>query len=64
MHGIKEPTHQYQNCNTNQTLIFDVYVKMRASLYTLVIILVNSIQNHIDTMAILPSFANSCTVYR
>ena len=23
VHGIKEPTHMFQNCNTNQTLICD-----------------------------------------
>jgi hypothetical protein len=36
--GIKESTHKYQNCNTIQLMIFGVYVKIRESLYTRVII--------------------------
>ena len=46
--GTKEPTHGYQNCNTNQISIFDEYVKVRESLYARVITWVNLILNHID----------------
>ena len=52
MHGIKEPTYGYQNHNTNQILIFGGYVKVRESLYTRIIIWVNTILNHIDTKLI------------
>ena len=54
MHGIKEPIHGHQNCYTNQILIFGGYVKVKESLYTRVIIWVNTILNHIDTSTILP----------
>jgi hypothetical protein len=50
--GIKEPTRRYQNCNTNQTLIFGSYVKVRESLYTRIIIWVDTIPNHIDIRVI------------
>jgi hypothetical protein len=55
-HGIKEPTHGYQNSNTSQILIFREYVKVRESLYTrgFTKIWVDNIMNHIDTRAILP----------
>ena len=36
--GIKELTHGYQNCNTNQIMIFGGYLKAWESLYTQVII--------------------------
>ena len=36
--GFKVPTCGYQNCNTNQILIFGGYVKMRKSLYTRVMV--------------------------
>ena len=62
--GIKEPTHGYQNCNISQILIFDGYVKMRESLYTQVIICVNTILKCIDTKVILPRYKSSCMVYR
>ena len=62
--GIKEPTHGYQNCNTSQILIFGGYVKVRESLYTRVIIWVNTILNHIDTREFLPRYEGSCNVYR
>ena len=39
--GIKEPTPGYQNCNTNQILMFGGYVQMREFLYILVVIWVN-----------------------
>ena len=29
--GVKEPTRGYQNCNTNQILIFDKYVEVKKS---------------------------------
>ena len=48
---IEELTGGHQNCNTGQILIFGWYVKGKESLYTLVIILVNTIVNHIDTRA-------------
>ena len=62
--GIKEPTHGYQNCNTNQIMIFGGYLKVRESLSTRVIIWVNTILNHIDIRAILPTHEGSCMVYR
>ena len=40
--GIKEPIRGYQNCNTNQILIFGGYVKVRESLYTRVVIWVST----------------------
>jgi hypothetical protein len=49
--GTKELTGGYQNCNTSQILIFGGYVNGNESLYTLVIIWVNTIVNHIDTRA-------------
>jgi len=61
---IKEPTRGYQNCNTSQLLIFGGYVKARESLYTRVIIWVDTILYHMDTRAILPRYEGSCVVYR
>ena len=52
--AIKEPTHRYQICEIGQILIFGGYLKVRESLHTQVIICVNIVWNHIDTMAILP----------
>ena len=40
---IKEPTHEYQNYNYGQILIFGEYVKVRKSLYIRVTIWVNTI---------------------
>jgi hypothetical protein len=55
VNDINEPTHGYhQNCNTSEMVIFGGYVKVRESLYTRVIICVNTFLNHIDTKAILP----------
>ena len=62
--GIQEPTHGYQNCNTSQILIFGGYFKVRQSLYTRVIICINTILNHIDIRVILPRYDGSCMVYR
>ena len=62
--GIKEPTWEYQICNTSQKLIFGGYVKVRESFYTQVIIWVDTILNHIDTTVILPRYECSCIVYR
>ena len=62
--GIKEPTCGYQNYNSSQILIFDGYVKVSESLYTQVIIWVNTSLNHIDTREILPGYQASCMVYR
>lgn len=36
--------------------------KVRESLFTQVIILVNTILNHIDTKAILPTYEGSCMI--
>ena len=57
------PTHGCQNCNANPILIFSGCLKVRESLYTEVIIWVNTILNHIDTMVILPRYDNSCSMY-
>lgn len=62
--GIKEPACVYQNCNTNQILIFGGYVKAGESLRTQVITWVRTNLNHIDTKMILPRYESSCTVYR
>ena len=51
--GIKEPTRGHQDCNPSQILIFGVYVNVRESLYTRVIIRVITILNHVDTMRLL-----------
>ena len=51
-------THGYQNCKTSQTLIFGGYFKERESLYTRVVIWVNTIIIHIDTRAILPKYTD------
>ena len=62
--GIKEPTRGYQYCKSSQILIFGGYVKVRESLYTLVIIWVKIFVNHIfDTRAILRRYGVSCMVY-
>ena len=61
---IKEPTRGYQSCDTSQMLILGGYVKVRDSLYTRVIICVNTIVNHIDTRVVLPRYESSCMVYR
>ena len=34
INSIKEPTHEYQNCNSGQIFIFGGYVKVRIYLYT------------------------------
>ena len=52
--GIKESRCAYQNYNTSQIFIFGGYIKVRKYLYTLVIIWVNTILNHIDTKKIVP----------
>jgi hypothetical protein len=54
----------YQNCNTSQISIVGGYLKVRESLYTRVIIWVNSILTHIDTGAILLKYEGPCMVYR
>jgi hypothetical protein len=43
----------YQNCHTSQKLIFVVYVKMKKSLYTQVIIWLDTSLDHIDVRTIL-----------
>ena len=54
----------YQNCNTSQIFIFGGHLKVRESLYTRVIIWVNTTLNHFDTRAILPEVESSCMVER
>jgi hypothetical protein len=46
--GIKEPTHESQNCNTNHVLLVGGYVKIRESLCISTIIWMKSIlvMNH------------------
>ena len=39
------------------------YIKVRESLYTRVIIWVNIVLNHIETIVILPRHKDSCMVY-
>ena len=51
-------------CNTTQILKFGGYAKGRESLYTQVIIWVNTILNHIDTGMILHMYESSCIIYR
>lgn len=54
MNDINEPTHGYhQNCNTSEMVIFGGYVKVRESLYTRVIVWVNTILKRIDIGTIL-----------
>ena len=50
--GIKKPTRKYQNCNTSQILIFGGYVKVGESLYTWVIIWVNTSLDQINIRVI------------
>lgn len=35
--GIKDPTCEYQNCDTSQILVFGVFIKMKITLYNGVI---------------------------
>ena len=51
--GMKELPHGHKNCS--HILLFDGYIKVRESLYTQVIIWINTILNHIDTRTIYPS---------
>ena len=62
--GIKEPTCGNQYCHANHILIVGGHGKVRESLYSQVIIWVNTILNHIDIRAILPRYGSSCMVYR
>ena len=62
--GTKVLTHGYQKFNTSKLLIFDEYVKMRESLYTRVIIWVNTILNHMNNKEFLPRYEGSCMVCR
>ena len=62
--GITEPTLGYQNCSASHILIFGAYVKVRESLYTRVIIWINTTLNHIDARGILPRYEGSCMLYR
>ena len=68
MHGtnivIKEPICGYQIVKSSQILIVGGYVKVSESLYTLVIIWVITILNHIDTRTILPRYEESYMIYR
>ena len=53
-----------KNYSTSQILISGGHVKGIESLYTQVIIWVNSILNHIDSKAVLPRYEGSCMMYR
>ena len=48
--GLQKPTHGYQNYNTK---ILDRYLKMEESLYTRVVLWINTILKHMNTRAIL-----------
>ena len=61
---IKEPTCGYQNCNTNQILIFGGYLKVKESLNTQVIIWANIILKHIDTKRAIPKYVSFRMVSR
>ena len=61
--GIKEPTHGYQNFNTNHILIVSGYLKMYKYFHGLVIVWVNTILNHVNTTASLPWYEDSCMIY-
>ena len=50
--------------SASQILIFGAYVKVRESLYTQVIIWINTTLNHIDARGILPRYEGSCMLYR
>ena len=62
--GIQMPTHEYQNCNTSQILIFIGYNTVRESLYMQVWVNIILDLHHIDTRAILPRYEGSFMVYR
>jgi hypothetical protein len=75
MHDISNNQHQqwyqrtycirrYQNCNFSQILIFGGYVKVRESLYTQVMLWVNTILDHVGTIVVLPRHGSSCIAYR
>jgi hypothetical protein len=56
--------HACQNYNASQILMFDEYIKVRQSLYTYVIIWVNTILKHNDAKTISPNYEGSCMVYK
>ena len=62
--GIEEPTRGYENCNTNQMLIFGGYDEVREFVYPS-FVWVNTIPNPIDTSMLLPRYEgpSSCKVY-
>lgn len=62
--GIKEPTYEDKNHNTNQILIFGRYLKVKESLYTHVIVWVNIVPNNIKNITLLHRSECSCMVYR
>ena len=55
INSIKEATRGYQNCNTNQLLIFGGYVQVREAMCTCVIIWVNTIlmNNNVGTILLM-----------
>ena len=53
-----------KNCNTSQILIFGGYVKVSESLYTRVMIWINTKLNPFDTRASLPMYEGLCMVCR
>ena len=59
--NITDPTceSRYQYCNVEENSVFDGCVKARESLYTQVIIWVNTSLNHFNTRTILPRYEGS-----
>ena len=69
--GNNKLIHGCHNCSTTHNLIlmmFVGYVKVRESLYALVIIWVDTSLNHVDTRVVpghfLPRYECPCMVYR
>jgi hypothetical protein len=58
-----KPTSGFQNLDTSQNLTLGGQVKVKESLYTRLIMLVNIILTHINTRAIFPRCEGSCMVY-
>lgn len=61
--GIKEPTCEYPNWNTNQMLIFCGYVEVRESLYAWIFISTSIVPSYIDVMVNLRSYEDFKMVY-
>ena len=60
---IKGPTRGYHNWNTSQRFVFGEQIEVRESLYTRLMIRVNTILDHLDTLrAIVPRYEGSWMV--